>query len=152
MVTALANFSNKVFDSDIAILFYAGHGVQINGVNFLLPIDLDLAGPAAAITLHGIPLSTILESYLPSKTKLIFLDACRDNPLARSLAGRGAGRGLAPMDVATGTLISYATKDGNTAEDGFGANSPYTTALLEHLGEDEDISLVLRRVRQKVMP
>jgi uncharacterized caspase-like protein len=147
----LANFSGKATDSDVSILFYAGHGVQIGGVNYLLPVDLDLNGPVAAISLHGIPLATILESYLPSKTKLVFLDACRDNPLSRSVSGRGIGRGLAPMDVATGTLISYATKDGRTAEDGMGANSPYTTALLEHLGDDEDISLILRRVRESVM-
>jgi uncharacterized caspase-like protein len=151
LVSTLARFGRKVADSELAILFYAGHGVQINGVNYLLPVDLNFVESAGEITLQGISLSTIVEDYLPSKAKLVFLDACRDNPLSRSFAGRGIGRGLAPIDVAAGTLISYATKDGSTAEDGSGKNSPYTAALLEHLAAPDDISLVLRRVRQRVM-
>jgi uncharacterized caspase-like protein len=105
-----------------------------------------------SVALEALSLNTLLERHLPGKAKLVFLDACRDNPLARSLAAtRGSARGLAPINAAAGTLISYATRDGSTASDGTGRNSPYTTALLAHLDEAEDISLVLRRVRQRVI-
>ncbi|MFO1296994.1 MAG: caspase family protein [Rubrivivax sp.] len=95
----------------------------------------------------------IARGHLPGRARLVFLDACRDNPLARMASShtRGSGGGLAPMNAAAGTLISYATRDGSTASDGSGPNSPYTTALLAHLDEAEDISIVLRRVRQQVM-
>jgi uncharacterized caspase-like protein len=93
----------------------------------------------------------VVEQYLPGKTKLVFLDACRDNPLMAS-ASRGISKGLAPINVSEGTLISYATKDGQTAEDGAAQkNSPFTTALLEHLSDPDDIAVVLRTVRSKVM-
>lgn len=98
---------------------------------------------------HG--LATDDEQYLPGKTKLVFLDACRDNPLMAS-GSRGIAKGLAPISVSEGTLIAYATKDGQTAEDGTGqANSPFTAALLEHLADPDDIAVVLRTVRSKVM-
>lgn len=73
-----------------------------------------------------------------------------DNPLQRTNE-RGVSRGLAPISVSEGTLISYATRDGQTAADGTGKNSPYTTALLEHIGDPDDIAVVLRKVREKVM-
>jgi hypothetical protein len=92
----------------------------------------------------------VIEKYLPGKTKLVFLDACRDNPLMQ-VASRSVSRGLAPINVSEGTLISYATKDGSVAQDGDGNNSPFTTALLEHLGDPDDIAVVLRKVRDKVM-
>ncbi|BDI04840.1 caspase family protein [Sphaerotilus microaerophilus] len=153
LVAALAAFATQAQDADVVVLFYAGHGMQVNGVNYLIPIDLDLAsGRSINVALEAVSLNTLLEDHLPGRTKIVFLDACRDNPLARSLAGsRGSSRGLAAVNAATGTLISFATRDGSTAADGAGRNSPYTTALLEHLDEAEDIALVLRRVRQKVM-
>jgi hypothetical protein len=153
LVAALAEFATQAQDADVVVLFYAGHGMQVNGVNYLIPTDLDLAsGRPINVALEAVSLNTLLEDHLPGRTKIVFLDACRDNPLARSLAGsRGSSRGLAAVNAATGTLISFATRDGSTAADGAGRNSPYTTALLEHLDEAEDIALVLRRVRQKVM-
>ena len=80
----------------------------------------------------------------------MFLDACRDNP-AISSGLRGLGRGLAPIQAPTGTLIAYATRDGGVAEDGTGKHSPYTQALLDLIDKPEDISLMLRRVRDRVM-
>ena len=81
----------------------------------------------------------------------MFLDACRDNPLQRS-NDRSVSKGLAPISVAQGTLIAYATKDGQTASDGVGQkNSPFTKALLEHLSDQPDIAVILRKVREKVM-
>jgi uncharacterized caspase-like protein len=81
----------------------------------------------------------------------VFLDACRDNPLQRT-GDRTVSKGLAPISVAQGTLIAYATKDGQTASDGVGQkNSPFTKALLEHLSDPQDIAVILRKVREKVM-
>jgi hypothetical protein len=153
MVQALSRFADTARDADVSIVFYAGHGVQVNGVNYLIPVDMDLASArAVGVTYEAVSLSTLLEHHLPGRAKLVFLDACRDNPLARSLAGtRGSGGGLAAVNAAAGTLISYATRDGSTASDGAGTHSPYTAALLAHLDEGEDISIVLRRVRQRVM-
>ena len=150
LVTALSQFSNKAVNADISLLFYAGHGVQITGTNYMLPIDLNMNDLTQA-PLQGISLNDVVEKYLPGKTKLVFLDACRDNPLMQ-VASRGVSRGLAPINVSEGTLISYATKDGQTAADGVGSkNSPFTQALLEHLNDPQDIAVVLRKVRERVM-
>jgi uncharacterized caspase-like protein len=149
LVNALSQFSRTAVNADITLLFYAGHGVQITGTNYMLPIDLNLNDIAQA-PLQGISLNDVVEKYLPGKTKLVFLDACRDNPLMQ-VASRGVSRGLAPINVSEGTLISYATKDGSVAQDGDGKNSPFTSALLEHIGDPDDIAVVLRKVREKVM-
>jgi uncharacterized caspase-like protein len=149
LVNALSRFSKTAANADITLLFYAGHGVQITGTNYMLPIDLNLNDLTQA-PLQGISLNDVVEKYLPGKTKLVFLDACRDNPLMQ-VASRGVTRGLAPINVSEGTLISYATKDGSVAQDGDGKNSPFTSALLEHIGDPDDIAVVLRKVREKVM-
>ena len=149
LVSALSQFSRTAVNADITLLFYAGHGVQITGTNYMLPIDLNLNDLSQA-PLQGISLNDVVEKYLPGKTKLVFLDACRDNPLMQ-VANRGVSRGLAPINVSEGTLISYATKDGSVAQDGNGKNSPFTSALLEHIGDPDDIAVVLRKVREKVM-
>lgn len=149
LVSALAQFSRNASDADLSLLFYAGHGVQITGTNYMLPVDLNLNDLTQA-PLQGISLNDVVEKYLPGKTKIVFLDACRDNPLMQ-VASRGVSRGLAPINVSEGTLISYATKDGSVAQDGDGRNSPFTSALLEHIGDPDDIAVVLRKVREKVM-
>jgi uncharacterized caspase-like protein len=131
------------------MLFYAGHGVQISGTNYMLPIDLNM-NDLSQVPLQGVSLSSVVEQYLPGKTKLVFLDACRDNPLMQT-ASRSVSRGLAPINVSEGTLISYSTKDGQVAQDGEGKNSPFTKALLDHLDDPEDIAVVLRKVREQVM-
>jgi hypothetical protein len=150
MVRGLSEFSKTAARADLTLLFYAGHGVQIQGINYMVPVDMSLSDPSQA-TLQAVSLTQVVEQYLPGKTKLVFLDACRDNPLMNS-GLRGVARGLAPISVSEGTLISYATKDGQTAEDGVGSrNSPFTTALLEHLSDPNDIAVVLRKVREKVL-
>jgi cytochrome c551/c552 len=150
LVQALSTFKRSASGADLSLLFYAGHGVQIFGTNYILPIDVDQSDPAQA-TIQGISLNSIVENFLPGKARLVFLDACRDNPLMRS-GDRSVSRGLAPITAAQGTLIAYATKDGQTASDGPGErHSPFTRALLEHLEDPSDISVVLRRVREKVM-
>lgn len=149
LVATLSQFSKSAANADITLLFYAGHGVQIMGTNYMLPVDLNLNDLTQA-PLDGISLNDVVSQYLPGKTKLVFLDACRDNPLMQ-VASRSVSRGLAPINVSEGTLISYATKDGQVAQDGDGKNSPFTSALLEHLSDPDDIAVVLRKVREKVM-
>lgn len=153
LVRALTEYGRNAADYDINILFYAGHGVQVGGTNYIVPVDLPTAGATlGSIRLNAVSLNDALE-YLPARTRVVFLDACRDNPLSRSLvATRGtAAPGLAPVNATSGTLVAYATKDGSVAEDGSGANSPYTAALLQHLDAEEDIAVVLRRVRESVL-
>lgn len=150
MLEALAQFQRSAAGADLSLLYFAGHGVQIDGANFILPTDIDQSDVSKAI-FDGIRLSDAIDNFLPGKTKLVLLDACRDNPLQRT-GGRSLTRGLAPMNVSQGTLIAYATRDGQVALDGVGQkHSPFTKALLEHLGDPTDISVVLRRVREKVM-
>lgn len=150
LVQAMSQFKRSATNADLSLLFYAGHGVQIFGINYILPTDVDQSDVAQA-TIQGVSLNSVVENFLPGKTKLVFLDACRDNPLQRS-GDRSVSKGLAPISVAQGTLISYATKDGQTASDGVGAkNSPFTQALLQHLDDPADIAVVLRKVREKVM-
>ena len=149
LVSSLVKFGASAVDSDLTLFFYAGHGVQISGKNYMLPTDTNL-NQIGGVELHGISLNSVVERFLPGKTKLVFLDACRDNPLLQ-VASRSVSRGLAPISVSQGTLISYATKDGSVAADGSGKNSPFTKALLQHIDSPDDIAVVLRRVRDQVM-
>ncbi len=150
LVNAFALFSRTAASAEISLLYYSGHGVQIYGTNYVLPIDVDQNDIAQA-TLQGVSLNSVIEQFMPGKTKLVFLDACRDNPLVRT-ASRGMTKGLAPISVSQGTLIAYSTKDGQVALDGVGQkNSPFTKALLDHLADPIDIAVVLRKVRAQVM-
>ena len=151
LVQALGQFNRSAANADLTLLFYSGHGVQILGTNFILPTDVDQSDVAQA-TIQGISLNSVVEQFMPGPTKVVFLDACRDNPLAMSNT-RTVSRGLAPISVSQGTLIAYATKDGQTALDGLPGQSlsPFTSALLEHLGDPDDIAVVLRKVRDRVM-
>jgi hypothetical protein len=117
----------------VALVFYAGHGLQIDGENYLVPIDVD-PKREADIPLQAVRLNDILNTLtaVPSKTRILLLDACRNNPFPG--INKTAGRGLAHVDVkfgTPGTLLSFSTSPGAEAEDGKGANSPYTTALLK---------------------
>lgn len=149
LVRGLSLFQQRAASSQITVLYYSGHGMQIDGMNYLMPVNIDINKPGT-LKLQALPLDTIVESYLPGRTRIVFLDACRDNP---SVSGsvRGFSRGLAPIQAPAGTLIAYATRDGGVAEDGTGQHSPFTQALLDLIAEPEDISLILRRVRDRVM-
>ena len=156
LISALTKYQRDSAKYEVNILFYAGHGIQMGGINYIIPTDMSLAPGGGNVEFEAIPVNAVVEKYMQANTKLVFLDACRDNPLSRSMlvATRGAGgaaRGLAPIDVGGGTLISFSTKDGNVALDGDGKNSPYTEALLTHMNERVDISLMLRKVRKSVM-
>jgi uncharacterized caspase-like protein len=151
LVTALGQFGRSAASADLSVLFYSGHAVHLLGTNYILPTDIDQSDLAQA-TIQGISLDSVIGQFLPGKTKLVFLDACRDNPLYQAAANRSFSKGLAPISAVEGTLIAYATKDGQVASDGGKGtkNSPFTAALLEHLSDPDDIAVVLRRVREKV--
>jgi len=150
LVESLMDFSRKAQNADVTVLYYSGHGSQIGGVNYLLPVDIDLRGVSDVAALSGISLNDILIRNIPGNTRLVFLDACRTSPFKQALV-RGPSDGLAPVNVPKGTLISFATRDGGvTLDGGSDDHSPYTRALLRHFGDDQDIALVLREVRDEV--
>jgi uncharacterized caspase-like protein len=138
MRRALRDFSAKARDADYAIVYYAGHGIEVDGTNYLLPVDAVLEQDSDAYD-EAVALDRVLQAIEPArKLRLVILDACRDNPFARtmkrSLSGRSSTRGLAGVEPGkANTLIAFAAKGGSIADDGFGTNSPYTTALLKHL-------------------
>lgn len=158
MRKTVRNFVNKLDGTDIALFFYAGHGLQVNGQNYMAPIDATL-GTYNDLEFEALPINLVLSAMeRNTKTNLVFLDACRNNPLAvnlaRSMGTRSAsvGRGLAPVGSGVGTLVSFSTEPGNVALDGTGKNSPYTTALIKHLGTPgEDIGLNMKSVRRDVL-
>jgi len=135
---ALRDFSDQARDADIAVVYYAGHGLEVDGSNYLIPVDARLERDSdiydEAFSLDRV----LLAIDTASKLRLVILDACRDNPfdktMKRTLASRGIGRGLAKIEPATpNTLIAYSAKAGSTAQDGDGKHSPFTTALAKHL-------------------
>ena len=157
-VRKFAAESNK---ADVALVFYAGHGAQLNGENYLLPADIDVPQTEADIQLSGLKIDDLINS-IRSNTKIVFLDACRDNPalfknLAKGRGGRAAGlaptvgSNLDPSKPGGGIFIAYATDSGSIAADGSGKHSPFTQALLRYLQQpmsiDDMFSLVTKEVR-----
>jgi len=138
MRRALRDFSDNVRDADIAVVYYAGHGMEIDGTNYVIPVDAVLERDIDAFD-EAIPLDRILTVIEPAKQlRLVILDACRDNPFAktmkRTIGSRAVGRGLAKVEpTSPNTLIAYASKAGSTASDGDSKNSPFTTALAKHI-------------------
>src|ERR1700716_3508904 len=131
----VSDFAGKIAakgSDTIALVFYAGHGLQIDGENFLVPVDVD-PKREADIPLQAIRLNDILNTLtsVPSKMRILLLDSCRNNPFPA--LNQGVGRGLAIVDAKTGvpgTFVSFSTSPGAEAEDGNGIDSPYTSALL----------------------
>lgn len=150
-MSALINFSERARDADVTVFYYSGHGMQLGGINYLLPTDMDFRSKEDTVAIDGISLNDVIRRNLPGKSKIVFLDACRTKPFKSSTAAY-TNHGLAPMNVPRGTLISFATKDGGVAFDGpEGKNSPYTGALATLIGEKEDIAILLRNVRDDVL-
>ena len=143
-------------NADIAVVYYAGHGIEIGGTNYLIPVDAKLSRDYD-VDDEAIALDRIIWALQPvRRLRLILLDACRDNPFATKLrsAGRSSTRGgLAKLDeVSADTLVAYAAKAGSISYDGDGFNSPYATALLRHLAAPGvDIRIALGRVRDAVI-
>jgi uncharacterized caspase-like protein len=152
MRQAISDFADKVSASGadtVALVFYAGHGLQIDGENYLVPVDLD-PKREADIPLQGVRLNDLLNTLgaLPTRARIFMLDACRNNPFP---ALSGAGHGLAIVDTkagAPGSFISFSTSPGAEAEDGSGADSPYTTAALTVAKQPNiPIEEVFKRIR-----
>jgi uncharacterized caspase-like protein len=138
MRRALRDFSDTVRDADIAIVYFAGHGMEIDGTNYVIPVDAVLERDIDAFD-EAIPLDRILTVIEPAKQlRLVILDACRDNPfdktMKRTIASRTIGRGLAKVEpTSPNTLVAFAAKAGSTASDGDNKNSPFTAALVKYL-------------------
>ena len=138
MRRALRDFADAASDADVAIIYYAGHGVEIDGTNYLIPIDAVLQRDIDAYD-EAIPMERLLTVIEPArKLRLVILDACRDNPFARTIqrtnGTRGVGRGLARIEPASSnTLVAFAARAGSTAVDGTGTNSPFTAAMVKYL-------------------
>lgn len=135
----IQKFTTQLNTDTIALFYYAGHGIQKDGKNFLIPVNADI-NQSYQIEYASIELSMILAAVNEANPKLsiALIDACRDNPFEKRIQGktRGVafrGNGLAPMENVRGTILSYATEPGSTAVDGYGEHSPYTAALLEYL-------------------
>jgi Caspase domain len=154
-------FASESSKAAVALVYYAGHGAQLNGNNYLLPVDIDIPRTEADIQFSGLKVDDLVNS-IGSGTKIVFLDACRDNPaLFKNLvSGRGSSPvGLAPATASNftstkpggGVFIAYATDAGAIADDGHGAHSPFTQALLRYIQKpvsiDDMFSLVTREVR-----
>ncbi len=154
---ALGEFSEASLNADIAVFFYAGHGIEMQGQNYLIPVDAKMRSEATA-QFEAVPLEQVLSAVRSAKKLgMVMLDACRDNPFAatmsRSNGTRSISRGLAPVSVEgeKGLLISFAAEAGRTADDGDAAHSPYTEALLETIDQPGlEIGRIFRTVRAKV--
>ena len=152
----LRAFDQAAFGAQMAMVFYAGHGMEMDKYNYLIPVDARLEHDRA-VKHETIPLNLVVESVSgASGLGMVILDACRDNPfvtaMGRASATRSVGRGLAATDVAGGTLVHYAAREGTTADDGDGRNSPYTAALLRYLNEPGlEVGMLFRKVRDAVV-
>ena len=150
---AIRAFNDLAPNAEVALIYFAGYGIAMNGQNWIIPVDAELRSEFD-ITTEAIGLNTLMQSAGSAATLgIVILDACRDNPFASAMARqtRSINRGLARVETAQNVLVAYASKEGTTAEDGNGRNSPYTAALLKYLGAPGvDINLMLRKVRDDV--
>ncbi|WP_213289606.1 caspase family protein [Bradyrhizobium sp. sGM-13] len=154
---ALRDFADRARDADIAVVYYAGHGIEVDGANYLIPVDARLERDTDIYD-EGLSLDRILIAIEPAKKlRLVILDACRDNPFARTMkrtvASRAIGQGLAKVEpTSPNVLIAYSAKAGSTAADGDGKNSPFTSALSNHLTKPGlDVRRAFGFVRDEVL-
>src|SRR4029078_9619987 len=160
MTEKLLDFGKKAEGADVALFFYAGHGIAVNGANYLLPVDADLKSEMDVKLGAAINIDLTLEQTMgDAKVKLVFLDACRDNPFAAKIKSNASATrsvnvqtGLAEMKSGEGTLIAFATGPGQTALDGKeGATSPFTRALLATLTQPGvELQQAMTKVRAQV--
>jgi TPR repeat protein len=160
LLAAVERFGEIARGAEVAVFYFAGHGVQFGGTNYLLPINATL-GTEADLRGQGVDVDLVIEKFKAAgpRSGVLILDACRDNPLPVSVAGQTRGlkvaaltSGLARVEGVSGILIAYATAPGQVAYDGVGANSPFVAALSHYLGEPGlGVSDLFIRVRQRVM-
>lgn len=149
MLRALTEFGERIQPGSEALFFYAGHGMQVRGRNFLIPVDADIRSEAS-VSSEAVDMDQLLDKLTPARLSLVILDACRNNPFERSV--RGGGQGLAQINAPTGTLIAYATAPGKVAADGEGRNGRYTEELLAAIDiPGIKVEDVFKRVRAHVV-
>ena len=155
MERKIGEFSDALEGADVGMFYYAGHGLQVEGRNFIVPVDAKLDVPVK-LRLEAVQIDDILDIMeQQTRTSLVFLDACRNNPFVRSLSktatnrGARAMAGLAQFDATRGSFIAFSTAPGAVAQDGTGRNSPFAAALLRHMGEPglsiNDLMIAVRR-------
>ena len=156
MRRALIDFGQRARAAEIAVVFFAGHGMEIGGENWLIPVDAELKTDLAADH-EAVALKSIMPMLAAaSKLGLVILDACRNNPFAakmqRTVRTRAVSRGLTHIEPTGSVLVAYAARDGTTAADGTGRNSPFTAALLSHVETPGlEINFLFRNVRDDVL-
>jgi tetratricopeptide (TPR) repeat protein len=153
---ALKDFGDLAAAADWAVIYYAGHGIEVGGVNYLIPVDAKLE-QQSHIEDEAMPLSRLLSKVSgASKMQLVILDACRNNPFVGKMRSTGRSTraissGLASIEPESGVLVAYSARDGTTALDGTGPNSPFAEALVKHLTEPGlEIGLLFRKIRDAV--
>ncbi|MEO8650759.1 MAG: caspase family protein [Hyphomicrobiaceae bacterium] len=157
LLKGFASFTSALKPDDLSLIYFAGHALQIGGENYLAPVDAE-AKSENDVRRQFVPLNAMLADLSRlTRTRIVILDACRDNPLAEGLAPAGGTRslgtakGLARVYAGVGSFIVYSTQPGNVALDGSGRNSPFTKALLDHMAlAGADVHAVMRRVRADV--
>ena len=156
MIASLNDFQREADTSDWAVVYYAGHGMEVSGANYLVPIDAKL-GDDRDVQDEAVSVDRILSAVENAKKlRLVMLDACRDNPflkrMHRSIATRSISRGLAAIEPMGATLIVFAAKDGETAEDGTGGHSPFAASLIKRLQQPTiEINKLFRLVTSDVL-
>jgi len=159
------DFLRDAARAQVAVVYYAGHGVQVDGRNYLIPVDVELK-PGTGMTEAMIDMDTIMAGLDDQvRTNILIFDACRNNPMAQQVASAGSSRGIegasglaaptslgAGATLGAGTLIAFATAPGQVALDGEGANSPFSAALSRHIGTPGlEVQQMLTRVRAEVV-
>ena len=158
MNEALRLFARDSAGADVALVFYAGHGLEVDGVNYLVPVDARLERDTD-VEYEALALDRVLRATVGASLRVVILDACRNNPLARSMQRTGAARNVSRGSfgelnealLGDETLVAYAAAAGTTAADGTGRNSPYTSALLSYLEAPLEIGILFREVRARVL-
>jgi TPR repeat protein len=154
---SLIEFGNQAQRADIALIFYAGHGISLKGENWLIPVDAELKSESD-VTKEAISLKAMMDAVSRASTMgVVILDACRNNPFAAKMRSRdgqkrGIPRGLAPVQSTQNIVVAYASTVGTTADDGNERNSPFSSALIKHIETPGlEIGLMFRRVRDAVL-
>ena len=154
---SLIEFGNQAQRADIALIFYAGHGINLKGENWLIPVDAELKSESD-VTKEAISQKAMMDAVSRASTMgVVILDACRNNPFAAKMRSRdgqkrGIPRGLAPVQSTQNIVVAYASAAGTTADDGNGRNSPFSSALIKHIETPGlEIGLMFRRVRDDVL-
>jgi hypothetical protein len=150
MMEALREFSKKLPEYNVALFYYAGHGVQVDGQNYLIPTDAAMKEPTDC-KWEAVSQNTILEEFerVPENINIVILDACRNNPF-RSWS-RGGAQGFRAVNAVTGSIISYATSENSTAADGDGSNGTFTEELVKQINIPQSITSVFMNTRKQVM-